>query len=176
MTSVVLNVVLAVLALTLAALLARQGPRNDREAVDDRELVRGVGDGVNLDLVTRIFDAGDYRWLREGMGFPELAEKLLRHRQELALRWLRGLRCSFNELVRTPQPGGATGGDHQESGDWPTLFLTLRFHLLLIYALTVVRLWGPYHRLVPSCGWVRALLDVEARRRRLRTARADGVS
>jgi hypothetical protein len=34
------------------------------------------------------------------------------------------------------------------------LWLTLRFQFLLSYALLVVRLFGPYHRLLPSFTWV----------------------
>lgn len=176
MTALVINIVLAVLVLILAAALARQDRRQSHaEAGDDRDLVRGLGNGVSLDLASRIFDAADYRWLRDEIEFPHLAEMLLRTRKDLALRWLRGLRSSFNELVRTPQSIEASAcGD--DTGSWAMLFLTLRFHLLVGYALCVVRLFGPYHHLVPSLGWLQALSGVRDRKAPAGVARVDSVS
>jgi hypothetical protein len=34
------------------------------------------------------------------------------------------------------------------------LWLTGRFQILVSYALFVVKLFGPYHRLIPSFSWV----------------------
>jgi hypothetical protein len=176
MIGLVINIVLAVLVLILAAALVLQGRRQfHSEAGEDRELVRGLGDGVSLDLASRIFDAADYRLLRDEIEFPHLAEMLLRTRKDLALRWLGGLRSSFNELVRTPQSIEASAcGD--DAGSWAMLFLTLRFHLLVGYALCVVRLFGPYHHLVPSLAWLQALSGVRDRTAPAGVARVDSVS
>jgi len=171
MTSLLPNLVFALVVLVVAALLVCQGRRRTRpETGDDRDLARGLGEGVGLDLATRIFDSADYRWLRDELGFPQLAQALLRYRKELALRWLSGLRSSFNELVRAQQSAAASAGISDEPGGWAALFYTLRFQFLLGYALLVVHLFGPYHRLVPSYGWLRALVGFRIRRKRFGVA------
>jgi hypothetical protein len=37
---------------------------------------------------------------------------------------------------------------------WHMLWLTVRFQFLLSYALLVVKLFGLYHRLMPSFTWI----------------------
>jgi hypothetical protein len=113
-----------------------------------------VGNGRWLDLSERIFDPSDARWLEEELAFPKLAQDLILERKRLAICWLQFLQASFDDLVRTPEI--ATSGDPEESsaGSWQLLWLTLRFKFLVSYALVVVRLFGPYHRLIPSFAWV----------------------
>jgi hypothetical protein len=102
----------------------------------------------SLNLAERIFDPGDRDWLGNELCFPEAAVALERHRKRLAIQWLKALRNSFKELVRLPQPSP----DASKSSGWELLRLTLRFHFLINYALLAVRLFGPYHRMVPILG------------------------
>jgi hypothetical protein len=105
-----------------------------------------------VDLSERIFDPSDVRWLAEELAFPALAKSLTLARKRLAIRWLEALQASFDDLVRTPaltpdQPAEAVSS-------WKMLWLTVRFKALVSYALLVVKLFGPYHRLIPSFSWV----------------------
>ena len=164
MTEFLLYVALAVFVLALAVILACQR-RSPASIEVENQWAPGSGllDCAVLQIVERIFDPADYRWLQDEIKFPQLAATLARKRKEMALRWLRGLRISFNELVRSPRPDNAVGRDDDPS-DWALLLLTLRFQLLLGYAVLVVRLFGPYHRLVPSFGWLRVVSGVEFRK------------
>ncbi|HEV2351415.1 MAG TPA: hypothetical protein VG028_16395 [Terriglobia bacterium] len=151
---------LAVLIIALAILLTRQG--NGRmPAFSHREKECGTVllDDMALDLAERIFDPGDYRWLNDEIGFPALACELSRQRKAMALAWLRCLRASFNELVRAPRSAGIPGGDDGGSTGWAMTFHTLRFQLLLTYAMMVVWMFGPYTRIAPSFGRLRPLLS-----------------
>src|SRR5579872_6779788 len=122
--------------------------------VADKSYTRSVGNGRWFDLSERIFDPSDARWLADELAFPELAKALVFGRKRLAILWLEGLQSSFDELVRTPEltpneaPEAITG-DH-----WKMLWLTVRFKILVSYALIVVKVFGPYHRLIPSFSWI----------------------
>lgn len=122
------------------------------EALGDREVVPSPGNARWLDLSERIFDPADARWLEEELAFPKLAKVLVTARKRLAIRWLQALQASFDHLVRTPETAEAQA--QIAVGSWKMLWLTLRFKLLVSYALLVVRVFGPYHRLIPSFSWV----------------------
>jgi hypothetical protein len=146
--------IIALLTIVIVALLLRPG-RDASPAGRARDTIsaEGLWDSAGLSLAERILDPADYYWLRDELGFPTLAESLREHRKRLALDWLKAVRRSFVEMVRTPEslaPGSPEAGK-QES--WELLRITLRFHFFLIYALLVVRFFGPYHRLIPSLGW-----------------------
>lgn len=153
MTQLELYIVPAFLILIVAALLAHKADSPPKTYPHQDDL-QSQWDGPCLSLGERIFDPADYLWLRHELGFPELAGTLARARREMALRWLRAIRNSFEGLVRVPQSAGAS----RARGSWKLLRLALRFHILLGYATLVVRLFGPYHRLVPSLHWVPPLL------------------
>jgi len=173
MTSTAMTVLLVVAVLILAALLARQR-RTPSDVEEDCELSRVREDGVGLDLAARIFDPADYYWIRDTIRFPQLAETLLHHRRELALRWLRGLRSSFNELVRSHK-FSEVAPDVEDRSSWSTLFLTLRFHLLIAYAQMVVYFFGPYHPIVPSLGWLLSFVRDQFRAATARIVEVDGA-
>ena len=150
--------VIAVLIILVVALLLR--PSHEGAAADtdiSGEHVRGLWDTPGLILAERILDPADYLWLREELGFPELGRALRRSRQQMALKWLKAVRRSFHELVRTPEPSLPHSATGDTRASWELLRLTLRFHLILGYAFLVVRFFGPYHRLVPSFGWMHSL-------------------
>jgi hypothetical protein len=150
--------VTAVLIILVVALLLR--PSREGAAADtdiSGEHVRGLWDAPGLILAERILDPADYLWLREELGFPELGRALRRSRQQMALKWLKAVRRSFHELVRTPEPSLPHSATGDTRASWELLRLTLRFHLVLGYAFLVVRFFGPYHRLVPSFGWMHSI-------------------
>lgn len=107
-----------------------------------------------LDLSERIFDPSDARWLRDELAFPGLAELLTHERKRLAIEWLEALQASFDALVRTPDILLSEAPEAPSPGSWQMLWLTVRFKFLVSYALLVVRVFGPYHRLIPSFSWV----------------------
>jgi hypothetical protein len=110
-----------------------------------------------LNLSERIFDPEDARWLREELAFPVLADSLTQLRKQLAIRWLKTLQGAFNEFVRAPEMLADDSPEVDSSQSWRWLWLAVRFQMLIFYALMVVRLFGPYHRLIPSFGWMRYL-------------------
>ncbi len=157
MNGLLLYAAFAVALLLLVAYLVRrtQG-KAPAEPIFDWRTQHDWTSSFGLRLGERIFDSSDYYWLRDQGKLPDLARELARRRQELALAWLRGLRRSFMDLIRTPEEGSpATSGNPQS---WHLLWLTLRFQCLLGFTLAMVRLFGPYAPLVPSAGWARALL------------------
>jgi hypothetical protein len=172
MTELVFYTILALSTLVLAAWLAREPRPKSKTALGEKEdFVNCLLDPRFLDLADRIFDPTDYRWLHDQMCFPEAARSLARHRKQLAIQWLQALGRSFKELVRLPEPDIETGQPAARSG-WKSLRLTLRFHLLLGYALLVVRLFGPYHRLLPRLGWIDSVRAIGFRNARLGTVEA----
>jgi hypothetical protein len=107
-----------------------------------------------LHLSERIFDPSDARWLANELAFPKLAKALVLGRKRLAIRWLEALQTSFDEVVRTPELFPSEAPEASSMGSWQMLWLTLRFKFVVSYALLVVKLFGPYHRLIPSFSWV----------------------
>jgi hypothetical protein len=158
MTEVALYSLIALALLVLTICLAGSGRRRHREElVKPLSAVRAATDASFLALADRIFDPLDYHWLRHELSFPEGAEELARRRKELALEWLKSLRNSFQELVRTPEPAAFEGASPSAASSWQLLWLSLRFQFLIHYAILVVRFLGPYHHLIPSFRWVGSL-------------------
>ncbi|MBZ5564235.1 MAG: hypothetical protein LAP13_17660 [Acidobacteriia bacterium] len=162
---------LAFLILVLVVVLARPGrpPEVAGEKVGPTR-VPDEWDVRWLDLVRQIFDSADYLWLRDELRFPRLAKALLSSRKRMAICWLKALRASFNELVRTPDFSPAKGQSENAPAGWRLSWLAVRFQLLLIYALLVVRLFGPYHRLIPALNWRRLVPEPPLRSARFRSA------
>ena len=155
MSSTFLYPIIALLIIAIVAVLLRPGHEDHTSETRNRqEFADGLWESQGLSLAERILDPADYFWLRDELGFPSLAESLRRHRKHLALQWLNAVRSSFSEMVRTPEAAShsRTGAETPES--WQLLRQTLRFHLLLGYAILVVRCFGPYHRLIPSFTWM----------------------
>lgn len=160
MISLIFYVAVAVFLLVIAGSLVHQGrKRNGEVSEDEKNFNLGFWNDSGLDLAEQIFDPGDYRWLNDELGFPELARELARQRKAMALTWLRCLRTSFNELVRVPRSAEMSRGEDNASTGWAMTLLTLRFQFLLAYAMMVVWVFGPYTRITPSFGWVRPLLS-----------------
>jgi len=147
------------LVLGLVVFLRRSaGDQPGDEASQD--LVRGLWDPAGLNVAERIFDPADYFWLRDQVGFPRLAESLYRTRRQMALDWLRAVRQSFNELLRTPEPGLSEDEGPARTETGAMLRQVLRFHFVLTYAYLVVCFFGPYHRLVPGFRFMHPLPDI----------------
>jgi len=146
---------LAITFLVLVLCLMRKAqPRDTDEAVEEKAYAPHIGNGRWLDLSERIFDPSDARWLGEELAFPKLEQALMQDRQRLAIRWLEALQASFDELVRTPEIAPSNDPEADSADGWQMLWLTMRFKVLVSYALLVVKVFGPYHRLVPSFAWV----------------------
>ncbi|MFB3923192.1 MAG: hypothetical protein ACE145_15840 [Terriglobia bacterium] len=147
--------IIAILVIAVVALLLRPGLASDDSGDSTLpETAKGMWENQGLNLAERILDPADYLWLRDQLGFPTLAESLRRHRKQLALQWLSALRGSFGEVVRSADPASHSSAGEEAWDSWRLLRMTLRFHLLLIYATLVVRYFGPYHRLIPSLDWM----------------------
>ncbi len=157
MTGIVIYATIAILIIVLAAWLGRQRRENATFAIGIQQdaTVGNPWENGCLRLAERIFDSTDYLWLRDEVRNPALARILARSRKQMALGWLQTVRRSFAALVRTPEPVPSRGSEVTSSTE--LLLLTLRFHFLLAYALFVVRIFGPYHRLIPSLRWARFL-------------------
>ena len=141
--------------LTLTLVLLRRARSREPEAfVPDYRSTPNPGNGRWLDLSERIFNPSDARWLKEELSFPKLADALIVERKRLAIRWLEALQASFDEVVPTPELTLSNAPEAGSDRSWQMLWLTLRFKFLVNYALFVVRLFGPYHRLVPSFSWI----------------------
>lgn len=167
MTELAIYAIFAIAFLVLAAWLVRETSAHDEGEIDaEKDLAQGLWDGPSLNLAYRIFDPADYKWLHDELWFPVAARALASHRKQLAIQWLKGLRNSFKELVRLPEDAALEGGLGTGDSSWQLLWLTLRFQFLLSYALLVVRLFGPYHRLVPYLGWLHSVREYGFRKPR----------
>jgi hypothetical protein len=152
MNTLLLNAAVAIGAIALvAALLRKSKPHDTEEAFEKSQIAPRVGNGRWLNLSERIFDPSDARWLEQDLAFPKLARALALDRKQLAIQWLEALQSAFAELIRTPASlPPSTNPTH----GWEILWLTLRFKFLVSYALIVVKLFGPYHSLIPSFRWL----------------------
>lgn len=112
-----------------------------------------IASGRWLDLSARIFDPSDARWLQEELAFPELAKSLIAGRKQMAIRWLEVLQASYADLVRTPEFAPSDASEVTSARNGQMLWLSLRFKFLVSYALVEVKVFGPYHRLIPSFNW-----------------------
>lgn len=166
--------IIALLVLLLVAVLVRrsatEGPDTTWEE-DDRGF--GVHDDRFLCLSERLFDPSDYLWLRDELGFPHLATFLARSRKQLAIQWLEALNDSFEALVRTPEPVLSNEDPALPQGSWSLLWLTLRFHGMILYARIVVQAFGPYHRLIPAFDWGRFVPTLAPPAQQARTGESD---
>ena len=136
--------------LAVLALYSRTRSHDIEASAPDFQALPAIGNKRLLDLSERIFDPSDARWLSEELAFPKLAEALAVRRKRIAIRCLEALRASFDEVVRTPALTYGELSEANSADSWRMLWLTLRFRLLVSYALFLVKLWGPYHRLIPS--------------------------
>ena len=152
-----ITLVYAAIAITFLVLVLglfrKTRPNEPDESVAAPPHAPSTGNAHWLDLSERIFDPSDVLWLQEELSFPKLAETLMQERKRLAIWWLEALQASFEELVRTPELSSSEDPAGNSAGSWQMLWLTLRFKFLVSYALLVVKLFGPYHRLVPSFSW-----------------------
>ena len=146
-------VTIAIAFLLLVLALFRKTRSRQRDVYIPDGPVPNIGNGRLLDLSERIFDPSDARWLAEELAFPKLANILKLERKRLAIHWLEALQESFDEVVRTPELNLSETPEAASRGNWKTLWLTVRFKILVSYALLVVKLFGPYHRLIPSFSW-----------------------
>jgi len=146
-------IAIAFLILVLGLYRRTRSSEPDEWIPDDHPAPR-IGNGRWLYLSERIFDPHDARWLADELGFPKLAHTLIIGRKHLAICWLEALQASFDELVRTPEFSPSEAPAASSVGNWQMLWLTFRFKISVSYALLVVKLFGPYHRLVPSFSWV----------------------
>ena len=150
MIAIVGYATMAIAVLVLSLLLVRRSDGAASTEETGQDYVPSLQDARFLKLAERIFDAGDYLWLRDKAGFPELARELRRFRQAMALRWLKALWHSFDGLVSAPEPASPSSPTSEVRHSWHLLWLAGRFYLLLGYAILVVKLFGPYHNLMPS--------------------------
>jgi hypothetical protein len=143
-----------VFLMMVIAFLRKPSAGDSDDAFGDKSNAPSMGNGRWIDLSERIFDPGDARWLEEELAFPKLAAALKLSRKQLAICWLEALQTSFDDLIRTPDPTTASDPEAVSAGSWKMLWVTVRFKLLVTYALFVVKLFGPYHRLIPSFSWL----------------------
>ena len=157
MMHLITYMIIALSAVLVIALYVHKSQRDEQnDAVVTKDLFHSQGKGRWLSLSERLFDRADYLWLRDEVHFPALARDLANSRKRLAIRWLVSLRKSFDELISTPEPELDDDGSASPApGSWRFLYMTIRFYALITYALVVVRIFGPYHRLYPSFGWTR---------------------
>jgi hypothetical protein len=154
MNSLFIYVGLAIASMVLVLVWLRHSkPEDADEAIERQAHTPCVANGRWLNLSERIFDPADVRWLERELAFPKLARALRLDRKRLAILWLEALQSSFDELVRTPEAISNVNGPSPANG-WSTLWLILRFKLLISYALIVVKVLGPYHSMIPSFAWL----------------------
>jgi len=142
-----------VFLLVTVALYRKSRPDEPDELLTEKTCASPVRNTRWLDLSERLFDPSDARWLSEELAFPKLAGLLTRGRKRLAIQWLEALQASFDDLVRTPDFTPSDGAAVDSAGNWRLLWLTVRFKVLVSYALLMVKVFGPYHRLIPSFIW-----------------------
>jgi hypothetical protein len=175
MSVIVLYALIAVFLLIASFWLLRKGAQNAVDAEPEEGLTPLEQlEGAALKLAERIFDPSDYDWLNKELCFPEAAVILSRHRKSLAVQWLKTFRNSFKEFVRVPNPAEGSSSSAGPSG-WELLWLTLRFHFLINYALLMVRTFGPYHRIVPILGPLQSLRNLGSAKARLGHAAVERI-
>jgi hypothetical protein len=143
-----------VFLLLILGLRHKPQSQDSEEALSVKVSTPSINHGRWLDLSERIFDPSDACWLAEELAFPKLAKALTIERRRLAIRWLESLQASFNDVVRTPELVVHDTPTEASPGSWRMLWLTVRFKVFVSYALLVVKLFGPYHRLMPSFSWI----------------------
>jgi hypothetical protein len=151
MTMLIYSAVAISFLILVVILLRNSQPLDAEDSLTETACRPNLGNGRWIDLSERIFDPSDARWLREELAFPTLANALIVARRRLAIHWLEALQASFNEVVRVRE---VATSEARSPGSWHMLWLIVRFKLLLAYALFVVKVFGPYHRLIPSFSWL----------------------
>jgi hypothetical protein len=154
MTMLIYAAVAIAFLILIVGLTHKPQPLDVDEAFSEKGYAPSIGNGNWLDLSERIFDPSDARWLADELAFPKLARALMIGRKRLAIRWLEALQLSFDQLIRTPELRSSDAPQAMAAGSWKLLWLTVRFKLVVSYALLVVKVFGPYHRLIPSFSWV----------------------
>ena len=158
MSALILYAAFAIGFLLLVLVLLTRGRRHESSAAAEQDTgTPNFSEDRWLNLSERIFDPEDARWLRQELAFPVLADSLTESRKQLAIRWLKTLQGAFNEFVSAPEMLTDGSPEVDSSHSWQLLWLTVRFQMLIFYALMVVRIFGPYHRLIPSFGWMQYL-------------------
>ncbi len=169
--NVIVYAAIAVLVILAVAVLHRATSEDSPvQAETERQFAQGLWEGTGLTVAEKIFDRADYLWLRDKVGFPTLARSLARSRRQMALKWLKALRKSFDAVVLTHAGEANQATQPNSPGSREMLWPMLRFHLLLTYATLVVRWFGPYHRLIPPVGGLRKPSEGYSRRERYGTA------
>jgi len=153
MTTLIYAAIAIGFLILVLALFRKTRSHEPDECMLENRSAPSIGNGHWLALSERIFDPSDARWLAEELAFPKLANALILGRKRLAIRWLEALQASFHEVVRTPELTPSEAVEASAVSSWQMLWLTLRFKLLVSYALVVVKLFGPYHRLIPSISY-----------------------
>ena len=154
MTTLIYASIAIVFLLLILGLRHKPQCQDPEEALSVKASAPSINNGRWLDLSERIFDPSDACWLEEELAFPKLAKALKLERRRLAILWLESLQASFNELVRTPELVPHDTPAQSPLGSWQMLWLTVRFKVFVSYALLVVRVFGPYHRLMPAVSWI----------------------
>jgi hypothetical protein len=154
MTGLLTYAAIGILFLFLSALVFRRSQVGGSTAIPpESDHVRGLCDEGFLTLGDRIFDPNDCHWLRDDLALPHLARALSHSRRRLALRWLMALRADFDK--RVPTFHNASSKDLLR---WPApcgYFVrgTILFYIVWAYAWSVVFIFGPGRRLIPSFDW-----------------------
>jgi len=154
MITLLYGAIAVVFLILVTSLFRRPQPLDPDETLTESSGAPNIGNGRWLDLSERIFDPSDARWLEEELAFPKLAKALINARKRLAIRWLEALQASFDEVVRAREITPSQASEPSSPGSWHVLWLAIRFKILVSYALFVVKMFGPYHRLIPSFSWV----------------------
>src|SRR5271157_4691854 len=144
MTTLIYAAIAIAFLFMVIGFLRKPQPEDLDETLAGKRYAPKVGNGRWLDLSERIFDPSDARWLEEELAFPKLARELIIERKRLAIRWLESLQASFDEVIRTPELVPSEAPVQRSAGSWQLLWLTVRFKILVSYALLVVRVFGPY--------------------------------
>ena len=168
--ALIYSVVGLVLLVSVAVFLLSRRDEPSKSWEEIQEEAQGLWEPESLSVAERIFDPTDYWWLKRQVGFPGLAESLRQSRRRMALDWLRAVRRSFDDLLRSPDPLVPSGAPAGGMEIWTLLRHALRFHLVLAYARFVVRFFGPYHRLVPSYRWMQPVSESGGTRASCRAA------
>jgi hypothetical protein len=166
MITLIYAVIAIAFLLLILGLFRKTRPLESDGRMLDSPPAPSIGNGRWLGLSERIFDPSDARWLAEELALPNLAKSLSLERKRLAIYWLETLQASFDEVVRTPELNPSEVPAASSARSWQMLWLTIRFKFLVSYALVMVRLFGPYHRLIPSFSWLPFSRESEPRFRR----------
>ena len=101
-------------------------------------------DSMSIKNVNRMFDGSEYRALKENPALAQIAGRLRKDRQQLALTWLSLLRKDLKKLFRF-HSFLIRGGVPAELGEELEILYTLVWSLLFLAVLkSFVRVCGPF--------------------------------